>query len=138
MKYDLSKDEEYEQAKDFLMACYARDQVVEIKVSRKTRSLKANAYYHLLLGICGSEWGYSISEMKIIHKRDISPGVFIYFKNDRPFTKSSTELDSKELSDAIEQLKKYAAEQELILPEPDGRESLAYWERQITKSERFL
>lgn len=138
MRYDLSNDNEYREALNWLVLCMAQDKVIEMKVVRKTRSIKANAYYHLLLGICGSEWGYSLQEMKIMHKRDISPNIFIYFKNDKPFTKSSAELTTKELSDSIEQLKKYAAEQSLILPEPTDEDAMRHWERQITKDERFL
>lgn len=138
MKYDLSKDTEAREASEFLAGSIMRDKLVEIKVVRPTRSLKANAYYHLLLSICGSEWGYSLAEMKIMHKRDISPNIFIYFKNDKPFTKSSADLTSKELSDSIEQLKKYAAEQSLILPEPNDEDALRHWERQIQTNERYL
>lgn len=138
MRYDLKSPDEFDEAIKLINNLFAQDKVVEIKVVRPTRSLKANSYYHLLLQICGSEWGYSLAEMKIMHKRDISPSVFVYFKNDQPFTKSSADLNSKELSDSIEQLKKYAAEQSLTLPEPNDEEALRHWERQITKDERFL
>lgn len=138
MRYDLKNPDEFDEAIRFINHSFSQDKLIEIKVVRPTRSLKANAYYHLLLQICGSEWGYSLAEMKIIHKRDISPSVFIYYKNDRPFTKSSSELNSKELSDAIEQLKKYSAEQGLILPEPHDEEKLRYYEKQIQKDGRYL
>lgn len=138
MRYDLKNDTEYDEAKGFVMASYAREQTIEIKVVRPQRSLKANAYYHLLLGICGSEWGYSLQEMKIMHKRDISPNIFIYFKNDHPFTKSSADLTTKELADSIEQLKKYSAEQGLVLPEPTDEDSMRHWEKQIQNNERYL
>lgn len=138
MKYDLSNENEAREASEFLAGSIMRDKLVEIKVVRPTRSLKANAYYHLLLQICGSEWGYSLAEMKVIHKRDISPGVFIYWKNDKVFTKSSADLNSKELSDAIEQLKKYSAEQGLVLPEPTDEDAMRHWEKQIQINERYL
>lgn len=138
MKYDLKNNDELKEALNFVNLSYMHDKLIEIKVVRPQRSLKANAYYHLLLGICGSEWGYSLQEMKIIHKRDISPNIFIYFKNDHPFTKSSAELTSKELADSIEQLKKYSAEQGLVLPEPTDEDALRHWEKQIQSNERYL
>lgn len=138
MRYNLKNETEYKEASDFLSLSFMNDKTVEIKVVRPQRSLKANAYYHLLLNICGIEWGYSMQEMKILHKRDISPSIFIYFKNDSPFTKSSADLTSKELSDSIEQLKKYAAEQSLVLPEPSDDEALRYWEKQIESNRRFI
>jgi hypothetical protein len=138
MRYNLKNDSQSKEASTFLASCILRGKTVELKVVRANRSLQANAYYHLLLQICASEWGYSLQEMKIIHKRDISPSVFIYYKNDRPFTKSSADLDSKQLSDAIEQLKKYSAEQGLVLPEPNDEEKLRYYERKIQNDSRYL
>lgn len=138
MRYNLKNPAEYDDAIKFIHHSFATDKIVEIKVVRPQRSLRANAYYHLLLGICGSEWGYSLAEMKIIHKRDISPGVFIYYKNDHPFTKSSAELTTKELSDAIEQLKKHSAEQSLVLPEPTDEDAMRHWERQIENNRRYI
>lgn len=138
MRYDLSRDTEATEAQQFLANCILRDKLIELKIVRPTRSLKANAYYHLLLGICGSEWGYSLAEMKTMHKRDISPNIFIYYKNDKPFTRSSADLTSKELSDSIEQLKKYASEHSLTLPEPNNEEALNYWQNEIEKAERFI
>jgi hypothetical protein len=138
MRYDLNNPAEYDDAIKFIQASFAREKTVDIKVVRPQRSLKANGYYHLLLQICASEWGYSLAEMKIIHKRDISPSVFVYYKNDMPFTKSSSELNSKELSDAIEQLKKYSAEHDLVLPEPTDEEKMRYYEKQIQNSSQYL
>lgn len=135
MKYNLNNPDEFDEAIRFINHSFSQDKIVEIKVVKPTRSLKANAYYHLLLGICGSEWGYSLAEMKTMHKRDISPNIFIYYKNDRPFTKSSADLTSKELSDSIEQLKKYASEHSLTLPEPNDEEALRYWENQIERNQ---
>lgn len=138
MRYDLTVDEQYEEAKDFLMASYAREKVVDIEVVSKKRSLKANAYLHLLLQICASEWGYSLAEMKIIYKRDICPSIYVYYKNDNAFIKSSADLIDKEMSDSIEQLKKYSAEQGLTLPEPHEEEKLRYYENQIQKNARYV
>lgn len=138
MRYDLKSADEFDEAIRFVNHSFSADKMIEIKVVRPTRSLKANAYYHLLLQICGSEWGYSLAEMKIIHKRDISPSVFIYWKNEKAFTKSSADLNSKELSDAIEQLKKYSAEQGLVLPEPTDEDAMRHWEKQIQTNERYL
>ena len=138
MRYDLKNPADLDDAIKFVNNSFAFDKTIEIKVVRAQRSLKANAYYHLLLGICGSEWGYSLQEMKIMHKRDISPNIFIYFKNDHPFTKSSADLTSKELADRIEQLKMYSAEQGLVLPEPTDEDALRHWEKQIQSNERYL
>lgn len=138
MKYDLSNKDEYTEAQKFLIASMMKDRKVEIKVVRPTRSLKSNAYLHLLLQICANEWGYSLSEMKTIYKRNVCPNIYVYYKNDMPFIKSSADLDNKEMSDSIEQLKKYSAEHGLVLPEPTDEEKINYYEKLIENSRKYL
>lgn len=138
MRYDLSNNDEAKEAQTHLASLIALDKQCEIKTVGKRRSLKANAYLHLLLGICGSEWGYSLAEMKTIYKRDICANIYVYYKNDNAFIKSSADLNDKEMSDSIEQLKKYSAEQGLTLPESHEEEKLRYYENQIQKNERYL
>ena len=137
MIYNLLNPQELETAQQWLTSETLRGSLVEMKIKRPQRSLKANAYLHVLLGICGMEWGYSLAEMKTIWKRDIAPSIFVYFKNSHAFIRSSADLDSKELSDAIEQLKKYASENELELPEPHEEQKLRYYSNQIEK-EKYL
>ncbi len=138
MRYDLSDNQQAKEASDFLAASMMRDKIVEIKVVRQRRSLKANAYLHLLLQIFGSEFGYSLAEAKTIYKRDVAPGIFVYYKNDQPFIRSSADLTSKEISDSIEQLKRYSAENGLVLPEPENEEMIRHYEKQIQTNERYL
>jgi hypothetical protein len=135
MRYNLSNTKELDEAIDFIKASALREKTIDLKVVRQNRSLKSNAYCHLLLGICGMEWGYSLPEMKTVWKRDIAASVFVYFKNDQPFVKSSAGLDTKEMTNAIDLLKKYAAEQDLVLPESNDEEKLRYYEREISKSQ---
>lgn len=138
MRYNLSEFKEVVEAKLYLKKLSDDKSVIELKKVSPQRSLKSNSYLHLLLQICASEWGYTLAEIKTIWKREIAANTFIYFKNDKPFIRSSADLDSKEMTDSIEQLKKYSAEQGLELPDPDDEEKLAYYERQIQKNERYL
>lgn len=138
MRYNLAEFQEVIDAKLYLKKLADQKAPIELKRVVPTRSLKSNAYLHLLLQICGSEWGYSLAEIKTIWKREIAANIFIYYKNDKPFIRSSADLDSKEMTNSIEQLKKYAAEQGLDLPEPDDTEKLEYYERQISKYEKYL
>ncbi len=135
MKFNLANATELFQAKNLLSKLREKKVLIELKEVKAQRSLRSNAYLHLLLQICASEWGYSLEEMKTLWKRNAA-SLFVYYKNDLPFVRSSADLDSKEMADAIESLKKYAAEQGLDLPEPDDKEKLAYYENQIDK--RYL
>ncbi len=132
MKYSLANSKDFFAARAYLGKLREKKVLIELKEVKAQRSLRSNAYLHLLLQICASEWGYTLEEMKMLWKRQAA-SIFVYHKNDIPFTRSSADLDSKEMADAIESLKKYAAEQGLDLPEPDDKEKLAYYEHQIDK-----
>ena len=132
MKYNLANQDELDKAFAYLQQLIERDAEVEIKRVQRNRTLNQNNYYHLLLGIFGLETGFSIQEAKTLHKRQVSPQIFVYEKNGQMFLKSSADLDTKELSDSIEQLKKYAAEQGVHLPDANEHEKMRYWENEIS------
>ena len=132
MKYLLANSKDFFAARAYLGKLREKKVLIELKEVKAQRSLRSNAYLHLLLQMCASEWGYSLEEMKTLWKRNAA-SIFVYYKNDAPFVRSSADLDSKEMADAIESLKKYAAEQGLDLPDPDGKEKMAYYESQIDK-----
>lgn len=133
MKYQTSDKAQVNEAFEYLTKLVGQEATVEIKKISPKRSLNQNSYYHLLLGIFGLEFGWSLEEAKIIHKREVSPNIFIYEKNGKKFVRSSADLDSKEMTDAIEQFRKYSAENGLYLPEPDEQDKLIYYSNQIEK-----
>lgn len=135
MRYNLKNESEQTQASSFLGEQIRSGKTVEIKVVRPQRSLRSNAYLHVLLSICALEWGFSLAEYKTIYKRDICPGIYVYYKNEMPFVRSSADLDTKQISDSIEQLKAYCAENGLTLPEPNDETALNYWQGQIERSQ---
>lgn len=135
MKYDTRHDEQAQAAADYVIKLIDQKAIVEVKKVSTKRSLSQNSYLHLLLSICGIEWGYSLAEIKINWKRDIAPSIFAYEKNDQWFVRSSARLDSAEMTKAIDLLKKYAAEQGLILPDANEQEKLMYYENLIEQSQ---
>lgn len=138
MKYRLSSKPETEQAFEYLTKLAGLEATVEVKRIFPARSLPQNSYYHLLLGIFGLEYGWTVEEAKSIHKRIVSPAIFVYEKNSRKFLRSSADLDTKQMSNSIEQLKKYAAEQGLILPDAGEEEKLLYYDNLIEKEGLYL
>jgi hypothetical protein len=138
VKYKTANSGEALEANAYLSKLILEDAVVEIKKVSKNRSLSQNAYIHLLLQACGVEWGYSLTEMKTLWKRDIAPSVFVYLKNDKPFIKSSANLDTKEMSQATDMLIKYATEQGLELPLAEDKERLMQLDNYIEKNGKYL
>lgn len=138
MKYNTATQIEAEAAFQYLTELVGREAVVEVRRVSPKRSLNQNSYYHLLLGIFGLEFGWSIEEAKTLHKREVSPTIFYYEKNYKKFLRSSADLDSKEMTDAIDQLKKYAAENGLELPDADEDEKLRYYGNLIEEQGKYL
>lgn len=138
MRYNLANLLELAQADEYLKKLIKQNAIVEIKKVNPRRSLQQNKYLYLLLGIAGMEWGFSIDELKILWKRKISPSIFVYEKNKNKFLRSTADLTTKELTDAIEQLRKFSAEQGLYLPEPHEEERLRYYANEVEKQSNYL
>ena len=138
MKYNTVNRDEAIEAFNYLTQLTGREAIVEVKRVSPGRSLQQNAYYHLLLGIFGLEFGWSIEEAKVLHKREVSPTIFVYEKNGVKFLRSSADLDSKEMSDSIEQLKKYSAEHGLELPDAEDDNKLRFYENMIEREGKYL
>lgn len=131
MKYQLSKTDQAKEAREELFRLTALDKTVELKEIKPRRTIPQNSYYHLLLGIFGLEVGYTVEEAKVLHKREVSSQIFVYEKNGKKFLRSSADLTTKEMTDAIEQFKKYAAENGIDLPDAIDNEKLMYYENLI-------
>jgi len=138
MKYNLANKPELDQAWEYLQKLTGQEAIVNITKVNPKRTLNQNSYLHVLLGIAGLEWGYSMEEIKTLWKREVSQRIFLYEKNGKKFLRSSADLTTKELTDAIEQLRKYAAEQGLVLPSPDEEEKLRYFSNQIEREGQYL
>ena len=138
MRYNLANLLETAQADEYLKKLMKQNAIVEIKKVNPRRSLQQNKYLYLLLGIAGIEWGFSIHEIKTLWKRKISPSIFVYEKNKNKFLRSTADLTTKELTDAIEQLRKFSAEQGLYLPEPHEEERLRYYANEVEKQSNYL
>jgi len=120
MKYNTAIEAEATAANEYFDKLVDAGKVVEVKEIRKSRSLNQNNYLHLLLGAFGLNFGYSIEESKQIFKR-LSQDTFYYYKKDSKgkkvwFIRSTADLNTKQMSDAIDKFMKYSAENGYALP----------------------
>jgi len=138
MKYQTSDPKQEAEAWAYLTKLTAQDAIVEItKVSPK-RSLNQNSYLHLLLGIYGSECGYTIEEAKILFKRQVNPDIYVYEKNGIKFLRSSADLDTKETTLTIERFKDWAAKQDIQLPDAEDKQQIMYYQNHIEQYAQYL
>ena len=75
----------------------------------------------------------TIDEAKIYIKRHMSD-VFVYFKNDDPYIRSSADLNTEEMSLVIDRMYRMAADMGIVLPLVDNEANRSLMEKEIEKS----
>lgn len=118
MKLDLSKPYDLNRARQYFNKLIKKGAKVELKEYRNQRSLSQNAYLHVLFTIIANDTGYTVEEAKTAIKRRCD--FMIYTKNTEKFLRSTTDLDTKEMTDFIDWLRLFSMEElDVYLPTPD-------------------
>ena len=118
MKFDLKNEFWREKARAYLAKLIDKSAQVEITEKKPRRTINQNRYYWVLVQLFAIETGYTRDEAHaVIKRRDKS---MVYRKNGLVFLKSTTELDTKEMSDYVERFRKWAALEGIDLPDADG------------------
>lgn len=119
--------------------------IVEVKKKYRPRSLSQNSYLHVCLAYFASEFGYNIEEVKYnIFKKIVNQDIFSkqrISKRGQPVTywRSTADLDTKELTDAIERFRNYSSMVAgLYIPEPNEESALIEAQKQIALYEKYL
>lgn len=112
----------------------------EIKEKKARRSISQNGYLHLILGWFGIEFGYTLEEVKQdIFKKYVNPEIFYEGESSGKLNisiekwRSTRDLDTGELSLAIERFRNFSAAQGCYLPEPSDLVLIQQMEREILK-----
>lgn len=126
MRFNLSKKGEVERIKARLNFLYKKGATIELVEKRQVRTQSQNAYLHLLLSWFGLETGYTLEEVKQdIFKRDVCKDFFEYRKGERVFYKSTSDLDTKEMTEAIDKFRNWSsATAGIYLPDPNEQDFL--------------
>ena len=118
---------------------------VELSKKRHQRSLAQNSYLHCILGYFATEYGVTMEEAKFeFFKKRYNPEIFVRRRKNRQgreitYIRSSTDLDTKEMTIAIESFKnKVAAEFGLIIPDADDHNALLEAQKQIEHYAEYL
>jgi N-formylglutamate amidohydrolase len=133
MKFDTRLLDEKKQAMSLFMRLVNTKKLVEVKQYRAGRSLRQNAYLHLLIGYFGQHFGYTLEEAKQIYK-EINRGIYVYEKKGRTFWRSSAELDTAEMTQTIDQFREKSKENGCPLPAATDQGWLREIENEIERS----
>lgn len=146
MLYDTSNELDKNRAIERFKFLLNKGKIIELKEKRKIRSISQNSYLHLILSWYALEMGETLEYTKReIFKKQVNPDLFIYeFINRktgeiREELKSSTLLDTKEMTTAIDRFRNFASIScGIYLPEPEDLVNLREMERQIANQKQFL
>ena len=148
MIYDISKNDELKILYDFIELQKNKNKtiLIEVKIKHLHRTYNQNRYCHLLLKICALEVGENLEYFKEEYwKKNIAKDIFLsQYINPisgkvRDDYKSSSDLTTKEMTDAIEKLKDWAAtDLGIDLPEANMFELIRMMENKVESNSKWL
>ena len=143
MLYDLASDLDRQRATKRWEYLLQRNAVVDL-TEHVQRTNSQNAYLHVLLGLLAMEFGERIDYVKQnYYKELVNPALFVMRKDDRFLgerveLRSSRDLTKEEMTESIDRLKVWAAEQGIFLPNADEKEFLARIEAEMRRNAKYL
>lgn len=146
MLYDLKNPLQKEQIKArFAMLLEKSDSIVELTEKKPRRSDQQNKYLHVILGYFAVETGNTLDWVKQQYfKKLVNGEIFIREQDDKYLGKikilrSSADLDSAEMTTAIERFRNWASsEAGVYLPSANEEELLSLMEIEISRNKLYL
>jgi hypothetical protein len=145
MNYDLSRELDRMQFKERCNFLYRQGTLVELTEKRGKRTLKQNSYLHLLLSYFALQYGERMEYIKQeFFKRHVNADLFLREKEGNGIgryyiLRSSAELDTKEMTTAIDRFRDWASmEAGIYLPSPDEDALIGAMEREVEENKRWI
>ena len=141
MIYDASNRIDVQRALVKVQSLIDKQKKFEIKVKRPRRSISQNSYLHLILTWFAIEYGETVDYVKqVIFKQWVNEDIFSdsytnpKTSKTRPRLKSTSELNSKELTESIERFRNWSSKEAgIYLAEPNDLASIDQMETEISK-----
>jgi hypothetical protein len=146
MILDATKQFDIERARTRLEKLIENQSKFELTEKKPVRSVSQNAYLHLIIGWFAIEYGETIDYVKrMIFKKQVNADIFIYERENvkngdkRNELKSSADLDSREMTTAIDRFRSYSnKEAGIYLPEAGEMDFLNEIKTQIENNKNYL
>ena len=115
----------------------------ELKEKKNKRSISQNSYLHLILTWFGVEFGYTLSEVKQeIFKKEVNSDIFYNGAKEGIVTieqwRSTADLDTGELTLAIDRFRDFSSKHGCYLPEPTDLIMIQQLENELSKHSNKL
>lgn len=114
MKYDLSIQHDLNKFNARVEKLIADQKKVELKAIKEVRTIKQNAYVHVLFTLYGIEVGLTIEESKTLVKRSCPFGT--YEKNGNKFLIRTRDLNTQQMTEFIDWFRTWSSQQGIYLP----------------------
>lgn len=146
MIYDLNTDIDRARFERRVVALQEKRVLVELSEKKPRRTHPQNAYLHLLLGEFAMQTGNTLEWVKQEYfKRYCNAEMFVRRRTDDlthkevEVLRSSRDLDTGEMTTAIDRFKQWAAvECGIDLPDAEDKEWLGYIEREMQHQREWL
>jgi len=120
-----------------------KNKKIELKVKHPRRSIPQNSYLHLILSAFGANFGYTLEETKqYIFKQIVNKDTFYNGEKTGLVTlqewRSTSDLDSKEMTVCIDRFLDYSSKNGYGLPEPSNLAWIEELEQQVANNKQFL
>lgn len=131
---------DYLAALDFINLAKEKNFEIELKKYYPKRSSPQNRYLHLILGYFAHCYGCTLSESKeVFFKQYACRDIFLvesFDKNGKRaiYFRSTADLSTVEMSNAISNFRAYASCNGIELPDPNDELAIKYCERQVEKT----
>lgn len=145
MIYDLNTEIDRERLTKRITVLFSARKVVEVKVYQPKRTNAQNRYLHAILGEFAMQTGNTLEETKTEYfKKYCNADLFLVRKTLKHIgtievLRSSAELDTAEMTTAIDRFRNWSAsEAGIYLPSPDEEAYLAAIEAEMQRHRDWL
>ena len=146
MLLDLNNPEQRKKADKYFKHLVEKGARIELTEKKTKRTLPQNSYLHAIISLFAIEYGYTRQEVKqTIFKKHVNPETFEYDFVDKitgeieKEYKSSADIDTAEMTTAIQRFRNYSSQNGLYLLSSDEYiEQRFYIDQEIERLKEFL
>lgn len=145
MIFNLANPYELDKYKEYVNKLYAKKTIVEVKEKKKNRTLPQNKYLHVILSYYASIQGESTEDVKYkYYKWECNKDIYVQKRVNKngievERTRSSAELDTKEMSLSIDRFRNWSASVcGIYLPSPQEHDYIVHCLQVIEENKEFV
>lgn len=144
MKYDGANPLHAQQARSKLERLIKERKVFELTEKKPQRSIQANKYLHVFLAYFGCQIGETMEYVKQNYYKILcNKDTFVREREDKylgkiKYLRSSSDLDSAEMSLTIERFRNFASAQGVYIPSPEEERLIQLMEIEVEHSKLYI